>query len=109
MKTGNTNYIYKSDLDKACFQDDMTYGKFKDLNKRTQSDNVLRDKAFEIASNSKKRDGYQRGLTSMVYRSFDKKYSGSGIIKILNKINSLQINFIKQSSENFKNEKFLMI
>ena len=109
MKTGNTNYIYKSDLDKACFQDDMTYGKFKDLNKRPQSDNVLRDKASEIASNSKKRDGYQRGLTSMVYRSFDKKYSGSGIIKILNKINSLQINFIKQSSENFKNEKFLMI
>ena len=54
MKTGNTNYIYRSDLDKACFQDDMAYGKFKDLNKRTQSDNVLKDKAFEIASNPKK-------------------------------------------------------
>ena len=109
MKTGNTNYIYKSDLDKACFQDDMAYGKFKDLNKRTQSDNVLRDKAFEIASNPKKHDGYQRGLTSMVYRSFDKKYSGSGITMKLNKINSLQMNFIKQSSENLKNERFLMI
>ena len=41
MKTGNTNYIYKSDLDKACFKDDMAYGKFKDLNKRKQSDNFL--------------------------------------------------------------------
>ena len=52
-QTENTKYIYKNDLDKVCFQHDMTYGKFKDFNKRTQSDNVLRDKAFEIASNPK--------------------------------------------------------
>ena len=52
-QTGNTKYIYKNDLDKVCFQHDMAYGKFKDFNKRTQSDNVLRDKAFEIASNPK--------------------------------------------------------
>ena len=44
-------YIYKNDLDKACFQHDMAYRKYKDLNKRTQSDKVLRDKAFEIVSN----------------------------------------------------------
>ena len=37
-QTGNTDYIYKNDFDKACFQYDMAYGKFKDLNKRTQSD-----------------------------------------------------------------------
>ena len=60
MQTGNTEHIYKNDLDKACFQDDMTSGKFKDLNKRTQSDKFLRDKVFEIASNPKY-DGYQRG------------------------------------------------
>ena len=48
------------------------------LAKRTQSDNVLRDKAFKIASDSKY-DGYQRGLASMVYKFFDKKSSGSGI------------------------------
>ena len=36
MQKGNTDYIYKNDLDKACFQDDVSYGKFKDLNKRTQ-------------------------------------------------------------------------
>ena len=61
MQTLNTEYIYKNDLDKACFQHDMTYDKFKDLNKRTQSDKFLRDKAFEIANNSKY-DGYQKGL-----------------------------------------------
>ena len=74
MQTGNTNYIYKNDLDKACFQHDMTYGKYKDLTKRTQSNKVLEDIAFEIASNLKY-DGYQRGLASMVPRFFDKKYA----------------------------------
>ena len=68
----NWKFIYKNDLDKACFQHDMFYGKYKDLTKKTQSGNVLREKLFEIASNPRF-DGYQRGLTSMVYRSFDKK------------------------------------
>ena len=51
MQTGNTDFIYKNELDKAYFQYDMAYGKF--LTKRTQSDKVLRYKAFEIASNPK--------------------------------------------------------
>ena len=51
MQTGNTNLIYKNDLDKACFQHNIAYRKSKDLAKRTQSHNVLRDKAFEIANN----------------------------------------------------------
>ena len=46
MKTGNTNFIYKNELDKACFQHDMAYGKWKDLAKRTQSDKCLRYEAF---------------------------------------------------------------
>ena len=50
MQTGNTDFIYKNELDKSCFQHDMAYGKSKDLIKRTQSDKVLRDKAFKIAS-----------------------------------------------------------
>ena len=50
MQTGNTNFIYKNELDKACFQHDMAYGKSKDLTKRTQSDKVLRHKALKIAS-----------------------------------------------------------
>ena len=79
MQTSNTDFIYKSGLDKACFQHDMAYGKSKDLVRRTQSNKVLRDKAFKIASDPKY-DGYQRGLASMVYKFFDKKSSGSGII-----------------------------
>ena len=79
MQTGNTNLIRKNELDKACFQHDMAYGKTKDLVKRTQSDKVLKDKAFKIASDPKY-DGYQRGLASMVYKFFDKKSSGSGIV-----------------------------
>ena len=78
MQTGNTDFIYKNELDKTCFQYDMAYGKAKDLVRRTQSDEVLRDKTFKIASDSKY-DGYQRGLASMVYKFFDKKSSGSGI------------------------------
>ena len=56
----------------------MAYDKTKDLEKRTQSDKVLRDKAFKIASNPKYH-GYQRRLVSMVYKFFDKISSRSGI------------------------------
>ena len=77
-ETGETSYIYKNELDKACFQHDMAYGDFKDLARRTASDKVLRDKAFNIAKNPKY-DGYQRGLASMVYQFFDKKSKGSGV------------------------------
>ena len=75
MQIGNTNFIYKNKLDKACFQHNMAYGKTKDLAKRIQSDKVLRDKAFKIASDPKYDDN-QRGLASMV----DKKSSGSGFV-----------------------------
>ena len=78
IQTGNTNFIYKNELDKACSQHDMAYGKTKDLVNKTQSDKVLRDKAFKIASDPKY-DDCQRGLASMVYNFFDKKSSGSGI------------------------------
>ena len=56
----------------------MAYGDFKDLKRRTASDKILRDKAFNIAKNPKY-DGYQRGLASMVYKFFDKKLKGSGV------------------------------
>ena len=56
----------------------MAYGKSKDLTKKTQSDNVLKDKAFKIASDPKY-DGYQRGLASVVCNFFDKKSSESGV------------------------------
>ena len=71
MQTGDTNYLYRTDLDKACFQYDMAYGKFRDLERRAQSDKFLKDKAFKIASNPKY-DRYQRGLASMVFVFFIK-------------------------------------
>ena len=78
MQTGNTDFIYRNELDEPCFQHDMAYGKSKDLTKRTQSDTVLRDKAFKIASEPKY-DGYPRGLASMAYKFFYKKSSRSGV------------------------------
>ena len=77
-RTGDTRYIYRNELDKACFQHDSDYADHKDLINRTEADKVLRDKAYDIASNPKY-DGYQRGLASMVYKFFDKKSTGSGI------------------------------
>ena len=78
-ETGDTNYISKNKLDKACFQHDMTYRDFKELSKRTAADKILRDRAFKIISD-KKYDGYQRGLASMVYKFFDKKSQGRGLV-----------------------------
>ena len=80
LNTDKLSYIYKNDLDKACLQHDMTYNKVKDLEKRTQSDIVLKNKALKIASNPKY-NGYERGLASasMVYKFFDKKSKGSGL------------------------------
>ena len=80
-QTGDTRYIYRNELDKACFQHDSAYADHKDLINRTKSDNVLRDKAYDIASNPEY-DGYQRGLASMVYKFFDKKSLGSGVKKL---------------------------
>ena len=56
----------------------MAYGDFKDLSKKTASDKILCDKAFNIAKNSKN-DGYHYGFASMIDKFFDKKTSGSGI------------------------------
>ena len=61
IETGDRRFIYQNKLDKACFQNDMI-----------ASDKMLRDKAFNMAKNSKF-DGYQRSLALMVYNFFDKK------------------------------------
>ena len=102
MMTGNTDFIYNIDFDKACFQHDMAYGKSKDLVRRTQSDKVFRDKAFKIAIDPKY-DGYQRGLASMVYKFFDKKSKGSGIINESNY--QLANDLHKPIIKNFKKRK----
>ena len=70
-ETWDTSYIYNNEVYKGCLQHDMAYGDFKDRARRTASDKVLRDKAFNIVKNPKY-DGYQRVLASMVYKFFDK-------------------------------------
>ena len=75
--SGDTNYIYKNELDKACFAHDAAYSDSKYLIKRTVADKILKNKAFDIAKDPKY-DGYQRGLVSMVSNFFDKKSKGSG-------------------------------
>ena len=79
-QTGDTRYINRNDLDKACFQHDSAYADNKDLINRTKADKVLKDKAYNIASDPEY-DGYQRGLASMVYKFSDKKSMGSGFVK----------------------------
>ena len=60
-ETGDSQYIYQNELDKACFQRDIAYRDFKDLTRRTTSGKILLDRAFNIAKNPKY-DVYQRGL-----------------------------------------------
>ena len=73
-ETGDTNYVFKNELDKACFVHDATYSDSKDLTKRTIADKNLKNRAFDIAKDPKY-DRYQRGLASMVYGFFDSKVS----------------------------------
>ena len=63
--------IYRNEIDKACFQYDMAYGDFKDLARKTASDKILRDKAFNTAKNPKS-ERYQGGLASVIYRFLTK-------------------------------------
>ena len=84
-ETGDTNYIYKNELDNGCFAHDAAYSDSKDLIKRTVADKILKNKAVNIAKDQKY-DGYQRGLASMVYKFFDKKSKGSGAKHINTKL-----------------------
>ena len=70
--------ILQNERNKVCFEHDMAHGDSKDLTRRTAFDKILHDKAFNIGENLK-HDRYQKGLSLMVYKFFDKKASGSGI------------------------------
>ena len=85
--TEYSRYIYQSELDKACFQHDMTYGDFQDLPRITASDQVIRDKTFNVPKNPKY-DGYQCRLSLLVYKFFDKNFN-------LLQINLLQVVLLK--------------
>ena len=101
MRTRNTDYIYKNDLDKAFFQHEIVHNKCKVLPKRTELHKVFRDKAFKI-STTPNHDGYQRGAL-MIYKIFDKNSAGSGVATLANKSvirsmsNQLQLAYELQS------------
>ena len=94
-ETGDTNYIYKNELDKACFANDAASCDSKELKKRTIADKILKNKEFNIAKDPKY-DGYQRGLASMVYKFFDKK-----LASLADK------NFISPFLKKLKKEKYM--
>ena len=115
IETGDASYIYKSELDKPCFQHDVAYGDFKDLKRRTFSGKVLKDKAFNIAKNPKY-DGYQRGLASMFYKFLGKKFaslpdksvSGSSINIKLTHNEQLSKELHKPTIRNLKKTQFIL-
>ena len=87
-ETGDARYIYRNELDKACFQHDAAYADNKDLLNRARADKILGNNGYAIASNPQY-DDYQRGLASMVYKFFDKNIVGSGAnenIKLANEL-----------------------
>ena len=72
-ETGNLKHLYRNELDKACFAHDAAYSDSKDLAKRTISDKILKDKAYEIVRNCKY-DGDQRALASFLIRKQDPQW-----------------------------------
>ena len=103
-ETGDSRYIYQNELDEASFQHDMAYGDFKDLTRRTASDKILCDKAFNIAKNPKN-NGYRNGLASMVHKFFDKKSSGSRIKNENTANNELAVKLHRPIIRKFKERK----
>ena len=102
-ETGDTNYVYKNELDNACFVHDAAFSDSKDLTKRTIADKNLKNRAFDIAKDPKY-DGYQRGLASMVYKFFDSKVSGSSA-KLISENEQLVNELHKPIIRNFEKRK----
>ena len=99
LQTGDTNYIYRHDLDKAYFQYDMAYGKYKDLTKRTQSDKVLRNKVIQSMMDIIE-DYLQWFISFLIKRLLVEKLN-------LCQINNLLKNFMNQLLESLKKEKII--
>ena len=106
---GDTNYIYKNELDKACFERDMAYEDFKDLARRTAYYKVLRDKGFNIVKNPKY-DAYIRGFASMVCKCFDKWQQYQKMYKledIVNEYNNTNHTTIKKKPVDVKDNTYI--
>ena len=106
MKDGRLSHILKNRLDTACFQHDSAYAEYKDRANRRQSDIVLKNKALKIAADPRVY-GYQRGLTSMVYKFFNERNKGSGINNKENLLVNSQLaeELRKPTIKNFKRRK----
>ena len=72
LEIGNLKHLYRNELDKACFAHDAAYSDSKDLPKKTISEKILKNRAYEIARN-RKYDGHHKALANMVYKFFNKK------------------------------------
>ena len=100
-ETGDSRYIYQNEINKVCFQHDMTYGDVKDLTRKTASNK--HDKAFAIDKNPKY-DRYKGGLTSIVYIFFNKKTLCGAITRHRSKTLATQDKSAIKS-ENMRNQK----
>ena len=103
--TGDTNYVFKNELDKACFIHDAAYSDSKDLTKRTIADKNLKNRAFDIPKDPKY-DGYQRGLASMVYKFLSRTFQ-EAVQNLCLKMNNWLKNVINKLLENLKKEKYI--
>ena len=105
-ETGDSQYIYQNELDKAWFRHDKAYGHINDLPRMNASDRVLPNKTFN-ANKNPKYDGYQRGLASMVYKWLIKSPLP---VVMLEKKKCQTKNYLKnyknQLLENLKSEKY---
>ena len=108
-QTGDSRYIYRNELDKACFQHDMAYGDFKDLKRRTTADNLLRDKAFNIAKNLNMMDIKEAWPLWFIYFLIKRlKAVVSHLqINLYLKMSNWLKNFINLSLENLKEGKYI--
>ena len=82
----NLKHLYRKELDKVCFYRDAAYSDSKDLAKKTISDKILKDRAYETARNCQY-DEHQRALASMVNKCFERKTrSGVSVKRVTGRI-----------------------
>ena len=100
-ETGDSTYIYQNELEKACFQRDISHGDFQELTRRAVPDQIIIDKLSNIAKNPKY---YQcpEGLASMVSNFFDKTVFGSSIKNANISAKNQQQNYTNQLLENLR-------
>ena len=75
-RAGDGRYSYQNELHKTCFQYDMVYGNYNHLTKGAASDQVLKDKMFNMANYPT----YQSRLATMIYKFFERKSAGSSAV-----------------------------